>query len=479
MMKAVIYARFSSDKQDENSINAQVRACTEYANQHKFDIVKLYIDEAISGKGEKTTSRKEYQKMLKDTQKGLFDIILIHKYDRVARSLREHANLEKLLNDNNIRLIATAQDFGSSNEAKIIKSMMWALSEYYLDNLSNEVKKGLKETALKGLHNGGYAPFGYDIVDQKYVINDIESYYVKKMFHCALNKEGFTNLIEEMDLRGIRGKRGKQIKYTSIYEILRNEKYTGTYIFSPSEEKKRTDRRLKPNSIKIENAIPQIIEKDLFEEVQKIMNDRKQTGSKSESMCRGLVYCTCGAKMHAVTTHRKGHEYKNYYCPKKCGMGMVSMEFVDGEAKEYLKKLLSQENQIKIAQAMKDYSFGENARIIEFNKTINHEIEKRQQKIDGYFDTLSNGGLPSEIISDIGLKIQQLKKEIESLKEEKPPQDFTVNQIKSWLEAIKKAPDDKAINLLISRIDIKSKTSLSIKSTLSEVVGKIGCGGQI
>lgn len=76
-------------------------------------------------------------------------------------------------------LIATAQDFGTSNEAKIMRALMWSLSEYYLDNLSSEVKKGHKETALKGLHNGGVAPFGYDVVEQHYVINELEAAYVK------------------------------------------------------------------------------------------------------------------------------------------------------------------------------------------------------------------------------------------------------------------------------------------------------------
>ena len=98
----VIYARFSSDKQDEDSITAQIRACKSYATAHNYAVLKTYIDEAISGKGSKTSKRHEYQHMLKDADNQLFDIILIHKYDRIARNLREHANLEKRLSDNNV-----------------------------------------------------------------------------------------------------------------------------------------------------------------------------------------------------------------------------------------------------------------------------------------------------------------------------------------------------------------------------------------
>lgn len=136
MRNAVIYARYSSDKQDEASTWAQVRACREYAAVKGYTVLDVYSDEAISGKGSKTASRKAYQRMLRDADRGLFDTILIHKYDRVARNLGEHVNLEKRLKDKRVELIAVAQDFGNSNEAKIMRTLMWSLSEYYIDNLS-------------------------------------------------------------------------------------------------------------------------------------------------------------------------------------------------------------------------------------------------------------------------------------------------------------------------------------------------------
>lgn len=172
--------------------------------------------------------------MLRDVDKGLFDVILIHKYDRVARNLGEHVSLEKRLKDRKVELIAVAQDFGSTAEAKIMRTLMWSLSEYYLDNLSSEVKKGHRETALKALHNGGTAPFGYDVVNQRYVVNELEAGYVRKLFDAAVNREGYTAILAEMEAAGITGKRGKPIKYTQVYEMLRNEKYTGTYnLYAP------------------------------------------------------------------------------------------------------------------------------------------------------------------------------------------------------------------------------------------------------
>jgi len=477
-MNAVIYARYSSDKQTEDSIEAQVRACREYAASYGLNIVGVYQDEAISGKGSKTTERRQYQKMLRDCSKGQFSVILIHKYDRIARNLREHVNLEAKLQEKGVELIATAQNFGNNNEAKIMRALMWSLSEYYLDNLSSETRKGLKETALKGLHTGGCPPFGYDIVDQKYVVNQLEAGYVRRIFDAAQNREGFTAIIEEMTTAGIVGKRGKHIKYTQIYEMLRNEKYTGLYAYSPEEEKDRSARRDKPNAIKIENALPIIISKAQFMEVQRIMSERKQTGKKAGYLCSGLVYCECGAKMHGTTTHRKGHEYQYFTCSKKCGAPVIHMEKVDQAAVEYLHKLLSAENQAKIAAALRQYQASAGSRMDEFKAALRQRIVEKSAQYDNLMKNLSAGVLPPEIVQDVGDRLKELKAEVAALEATEPPKDFTVDQVRAWLEALKACPDERAIHLLVERIDIKQKTEISITSTLNSVLGESGCGGR-
>lgn len=479
MRNAVIYARYSSDKQTEDSIEAQVRACKDYAAAKGYNIVDIYADEAISGKGSKTAARAKYQKMLRDCGKGTFDTILIHKYDRIARNLGEHVNLTTKLQERGIELIATAQDFGTSNEAKIMRSLMWSLSEYYIDNLSNETRKGLKETALKGRHTGGYPPFGYDVVNQQYVINEIEAAYVKRIFSAALNREGFKDIIQELAECGITGKRGKPIKYTQIYEMLRNEKYTGVFVYSSKEEKERADRRSKPNAIRIENALPIIIDRAQFEEVQRIMSERKQTGKKAGYLCSGLVYCECGAKMHGMKSERKGHTYHYFYCSKKCGAPTVKMPDADAAAIKYLRTLLSPENQERISKALREYKGGERERIEDFNTILKQKVEEKQKRYDALLSNLSSGALPSEVVADIGAEMQKIKAEIERLQATEPPKDYTVEQIKAWLDALKNSPDEAAVHLLIKRMDLKNKTEFNIQSTLDSVLGDIGCGSRI
>lgn len=384
-----------------------------------------------------------------------------------------------------VRLVAVDQDFGEGKEAKLMRTMMWALSEYYIDNLAGETTKGLMETAHKALHTGGVPPFGYEVVEQKYVINELEAGYVQRMFQCALDGVGYTDLLAEMEAAGIRGKRGAILKYTQIYEILKNERYTGVYLYSPQEEEKRADRRIKPNAIRIEGGMPAIVSKEIFEKVQKLMNQKKRTGAKGDYLCSRLVYCgNCGEKMHASTTKKGDHTYSIYTCSKKCGFGSVRAELIDEAACMYLRGLLSDSVQEEIKTALRQYIRTEKDRVVEHNKLVKAQLAERKSQIDALIENLASGKLPPEVVEQIGGKIAALKQEMEVLSVSEPPRDYTTEQIITWLGSIREAPDETAVRLLIERIEVKkdkekATAEFNIISTLNSVVGKNGCGGRI
>lgn len=421
--------------------------------------------------------------MMRDIKKGQVDTILIHKYDRIARNVAEHVNLETKLKALDIQLIATDQDFGSSKEAKIMRMLSWAMSEYYIDNLAGETQKGHKVNAQKALHNGGYPPFGYDVVDRKYVVNELEAAYVRKIFEAARQRKGFKDLIAEMQAAGVRGKRGAVIRYPQIYEILCNERYTGVYLYSPEQEVKRGDRRRKPNAIRIEGGMPQLISQALFQEVQEIMRSRKQTGARGGYLCSGLVYCGhCGAKMHATTTHKKGYTYPIYYCSASCGIGTVKIDDIDGTVKSYLHDLLSDDNKAKIASALRRYISTERDRVAEFNANIKKQLADKQSQYDAYLAQLGTGVLPPEIVSDIGKKMQQIKEEMSVLQTAEPPYDGTPDQIVAWLTSLEQSEGDETVQLLVEKIVVakeNEKTAVNVSSTLTAVLGNNGCGGRI
>ena len=212
--------------------------------------------------------------------------------------------------------------------------------------------------------------------------------------------------------------------------MLRNEKYTGTYTFTPKEEERREDRRSKPNAIRIENALPQIISRAQFMEVQRIMTERKQTG-RQDICAAGLFTARVGQRCTGGRSTRKGHEYFRYYCPKKCGAHVIHMDKVDNAAVEYLHKLLSPENQDKIAAALRKYQAREQNRVADFNRALQRRIKEKQREYDALLQNLSTGALPPAVVADIGEQMQTIKAEIAQLQQPTPPTDFTVEQIKA------------------------------------------------
>lgn len=182
--------------------------------------------------------------------------------------------------------------------------------------------------------------------------------------------------------------------------------------------------------------------------------------------------------MHVLKTHRKGHEYIYYACSAKCGAHTLRMEDVDRAALEYLRELLSEDNQRTIADAMRKYQAGEGSWMEEFKAALEKRIREKQCQYDALLKNLSSGELPAEVVADIGVWMKELKGEIAALEAAEPPKDFTVEQTRTWLEAIKATPDEQAVHLLIERIE-KKQDGFHAKSTLETVLGKSGASGDI
>ncbi|MEW8957513.1 MAG: recombinase family protein [Moorella sp. (in: firmicutes)] len=186
-MKAVAYARFSSDNQREESITAQLRAIHDYAEKHGVIIVREYIDEARSAT---TDDRPEFLRMIEEVTSGCLqvDYVYVHKLDRFARNRYDSAIYRHKLASKGIRLIAVTQPLDDSPESVILEAMLEAMAEYYSKNLGREVMKGMRETAFQCRHTGGKPPLGYDIEpgSNKYIINEREAEAVRIIFSMYL-----------------------------------------------------------------------------------------------------------------------------------------------------------------------------------------------------------------------------------------------------------------------------------------------------
>lgn len=293
MINVVAYARFSSDNQRTESIDAQIRAIRDYCNKNDYNLIAIYKDEAISGTS--TEDREQFLQMITDSKERQFKYVVVHKFDRFARNRYDHALYEKKLEDNGVKLISVIEQLNDSPESVILKSVLTGMNEYYSLNLAREVRKGQKENALKCIHNGGICPLGYDLNEDKtYKINKTEAEAVKLIFKMYLDGRGYATIADELNSQGFTNKLGKPFRKTSIRDTLLNEKYTGTFIFG----KKDKNGKLTGNELRIDNGIPAIISKEIFEQVQFKINNRKHRKTNSRSTAKNTYLltglCICG-----------------------------------------------------------------------------------------------------------------------------------------------------------------------------------------
>lgn len=323
-LKAVIYARYSSENQRGESIDAQIRLITEFAQNNNIEIVGNYIDEAKSAKRD---NRMEFQHMMSDAKKQKeWQLVLVHKLDRFARNRFDSAAYRVELRKNKKFLISTTEQFDDSPESSMMEAIIEAMAEFYSKNLAREVMKGLTENALKGKHCGGIPPLGYDIQNSRYVINEFEAQAVKLIFSLFLEGASYKHIIQELNKGGFKTKKNALFTKNSLYEILRNEKYIGTFVYNKaisrdafSGKKSRHKYKSDDEIIRVENAFEAIILKEDFEKVQEILNTRKRASlnnAKETYLLTGKIKCAeCGGNFVGTRNfNSRGVKYIFYKC---------------------------------------------------------------------------------------------------------------------------------------------------------------------
>lgn len=303
-MNGVIYARYSSDNQREESIEGQLRECKEYAVRNEITIIGTYIDRAISAK---TDNRPQFQQMIRDSNTHLFDTVLVWKLDRFSRNRYDSAYYKRILKNNKVHIISVTEPISSTPEGIMLESLLEGMAEYYSAELAEKVSRGLKENALKAKFNGGPIPLGYRIDEnQHYQIDPTTAPVVQEAFRRYADGEGMRALCDELNRKGIRTGRGKPFTKCSFQKMLKNRRYLGEYRYK---------------DIIAEGAIPAIIDPVTFARVQKRSRQNKivsaRTRVNNPFILTPKVFCgKCGAIVagDSGTSHTGATHY--YY---KCG----------------------------------------------------------------------------------------------------------------------------------------------------------------
>lgn len=464
-MDAVVYARYSSDNQREESITAQLRAINGYAKKEGIHILHKYIDEAESAK---TDNRPQFLKMMEDITTGAIkaDLVLVHKLDRFARNRYDSAIYRKKLKDNNMRLLATSQPLDDSPESIILESMLEAMAEYYSLNLGREALKGMRENAYKGMHTGGTPPLGYDVdpKTKKYILNKKEAIIVKMIYDMAVSGQSYNTIIDTCNDKGYKTKRGKTFGKNSINSILKNEKYTGLYIFNKLADE-HNGHKYKPREewITVENAMPVIIEKEEWEKVQEILSGRTRQRNRGDRpyLLTGKVVCgECGGPM--VGSRSKGRNDNYYYfyvCSNRkrlriCKNTGIRADYLENYVLNEIEEKCFPRTQEDIDHESEELMIAYENKLKSEDGEIEHlknDVIKTDNKINRFLEAFENGSMTGEIA---GKRLEELKKE----------RDLLQNRIKHITAARPEITIDTFKNYFM-----QNKNSLTNRNDVSEL----------
>lgn len=327
MKTAVAYMRYSSDNQTENSITYQRNAILAYAVAKKIDVVDEYIDEAYSGT---TDQRPAFQQLLTDAEsKPAWDTVLIFDRSRFARNHKEAAMNEDRLADAGIQLVSVTQKFKDDPEGCLMKGIFDLFNEYYSRVNAKHTHAGMMAKARAGKHCGGTPPLGYRVNDEgELEIDPVKAEAVRMIFDMFEMGYSYSRMAKTLNESGYTNSLGDPFSEGSFYELLHQEKYTGTYVWNRTRQKNSKHRRnthaQKPQEqqVVIPNGIPAIITREQFDRVQADMRALAEGSAASKSryhyMLGGLkvLRCAkCGSLMVGLTNVSHGKRRFYYACP--------------------------------------------------------------------------------------------------------------------------------------------------------------------
>lgn len=426
---ACLYVRYSSNNQTEQSIEGQTRVCQEFCKRHNIKIVEVYADRATSASKD-IEKRVNFLKMIKDSEKDLFDAVVVYKLDRFSRSRYDMANYKYRLKKNGVQLISATENITTDPEGIILESVLEGMAEFYSAELSQKINRGLRESAYKHNSIGGSIPLGYKTVDKKLVIDEETAPIVREAFRMYAEGHTVAEICRTFNAKGYKTSKGTRFGKSSFSKIFRNERYIGVYQF---------------HEYRAENVIPPIIDRKLFDQVQARLSAQKPSGTykaKGVFLLSGKLFCGhCGSRMNGNSNGSGGYSYYECYGKKnkhkECTKRNLRKEFIEMVVARDAMALLTDENIDLIA----DTAVRQNVYEIEATSnipSIKDRLHETQLSLDNLAKAIEGGQAPETLVKRM-VELEKDKKTLETElhKEEKGVVYLQKPQVIYWLEQFK------------------------------------------
>ncbi len=439
-MNAVIYARFSSDRQREESIEGQVRECNAYAERNGIRVVSTYIDRAKSA-AKDTEKREDFQRMIKDSAKHLFDIVLVWKLDRFARSRYDSAHFKNILRKNGVKVVSATEAITDGPEGIILESMLEGMAEYYSAELSEKVRRGMKENALKCRYNGGTTPFGYRLENRQLKPDPETAPVVLHVFQQYAEGKVLREIIDELNQKGLKTTRGSRFTYSSFKSMLKNRVYVGEYHYADTI---------------IPGGTPAIIPQELFDRVQRRNEKNCHAPAAAKAVEKYLLttklFCgKCGTMMVGESGRSKNGTVHHYYkCGKAkrgqgCDKKAIKKDWIENHVVRLTMQTLQNEALLeRLTNRILELQGGESADL----RLLRQQLAQVEKGIDNMLNAIQAGIITASTKERLNA-LERQKEELETAisQEQISHPRLTKEQIKYFLNRFRKTdvsdPDER------------------------------------
>lgn len=398
-MRGVIYARFSSHAQREESIEQQIDECREFAQKNGIEIVGVYSDEAISGR---TDVRPEFQRMMRDAAKSQFDVVIAYKSNRISRHMLHALQYQDRLERLGISTLYAREEFGNTPSGRFALRMMQSMNQFYSENMAEDIKRGLMDNAKQCKANGSL-PYGYKRgADGRFEIVPAEADIVRLIFDDCVHGVPYVETARKLNGEGLRTRRGKTWTDSTFIRLLKNDAYIGVYSYS---------------DVRVEGGVPPIVDRAVFEAAQERLKTRKVHRKGEAFLLSGKLFCgRCNAPMTGVSgKSHTGTIYYYYRCRNQkrglCDMPIVPKDIEDRVADIVREQILVPETIGQIADALLEFQASQN--IGAERDAVAEQLKDIRSQINNILGAIERG-IYSDSVAERLRDLEQRQKDLRS-----------------------------------------------------------------
>lgn len=374
--RAAIYARFSSHNQRGESIEIQVEKSRAYCAENDLRVVATYCDFAQTGTN---TDRAEFQRMMADAKRGLFDFVVIYKVTRIMRNRDEMAMARIMLRRCRVEILYAGEDISDGSAGVLQLGMLEVLAEYESALDGERIRDGIQKNAERCMANG-CVRYGWDIVDGRYVVNEEEAAAIRLGVRMVLSGKSVADVVRAWE--PYRTKRGGKWRFQTVRRILMRRENGGEYRYA---------------GVVVPGGMPAIVPMDDEERVIRMLEDSHRPRAKTEAWdfpLTGKLYDGRDGGLMTGTsgTGKSGRPYHYYRC-RSCGR-TVRRDVVEKRVADAVREALgSADSRERIARMLADAE-EERADEKPLSETIKGELAKIETAFSNIWAAIESGIAP-------------------------------------------------------------------------------------